>query len=133
MWRTRSTSSGSAGLPPTEQGRPRHGWQVGFREFIAPRARRAGGLGVRRLSSLEIAGYRTMRLRPTPPAIPADLLDRFGEPEDVFGPNMRFRVASVLLGALLLLLGLGFFLSGVVARGAQAPPRGSEGVLLLLG
>jgi hypothetical protein len=74
-----------------------------------------------------------MRLRPMPPAIPADLLDRFGEPECVFGPNMRFRVASVLLGALLLLLGLGFFLYGVVARVAQAPARGSEGVLLLLG
>jgi hypothetical protein len=73
-----------------------------------------------------------MQLRPTPPTIPPDLLDRYGEPEYVFGPNMRFRVTSVLLGALLFLLGLAFFLFGVAARVIQAPPRGSEGVLLLL-
>jgi hypothetical protein len=45
---------------------------------------------------------------------------------------MRFRVASFLLGALLLLLGLAFFLFGVAARAAQGL-RGSEGVLALLG
>jgi hypothetical protein len=67
-----------------------------------------------------------------PPTIPPDLLDRYGEPEHVFGPNMRFRVASFLLGGLLLLLGLAFSLFGVAARAAQGF-RGSEGVLLLLG
>src|SRR5262245_27304901 len=46
---------------------------------------------------------------------------------------MRSRRSSLLQCALLLLLVLSFFLYGVFSRGAQAPPRGSEGVLVLLG
>ena len=69
-----------------------------------------------------------MRFRPTPPAIPPDLLDRYGRPEYVFGTNVRFRVASVLLGALLLVLGLALFLFRVAAGAAQ--PRGSDNILL---
>src|SRR4051812_32276512 len=70
-----------------------------------------------------------MRLRP-PPALPPDLLDRFGAPDEAFGPNMRFRVASVLLGALLLLLGLAFFVIGVLGPAARGP--GAGGILRLL-
>jgi hypothetical protein len=67
-----------------------------------------------------------MRLRPTPPAIPPDLLERYGEPEHVFGPNMRFRVASGLLGAFLFLLGLAFLILGFAAQGAQKMDRGTS-------
>lgn len=73
-----------------------------------------------------------MRLRPKPPVIPPDLLDRYAEPERVFGPNMRFRIASILLGTLLLLLGVGFFLIGVTTRQARPQRDGSGGIMILL-
>lgn len=47
-------------------------------------------------------------MRRAPPTPPAHLLAIAGQPEEVFGPNMRFRRASILLGAGLLLLGVGF-------------------------
>jgi hypothetical protein len=73
-----------------------------------------------------------MRLRPTPPVIPPDLLDRYGEPEHVFGPNMRFRIASVVMGTVLLLLAVTFFIFGMADRAAQGPQRSSGGLLVLL-
>lgn len=74
-----------------------------------------------------------MRLRTTPPAIPKEFLDRYGEPEDAFGPNRRFRIASILLGSLLCLLGLAFLTFGVLGKVAPAQRGGSEGILMLLG
>ncbi|HSQ54782.1 MAG TPA: hypothetical protein VLM40_03475 [Gemmata sp.] len=73
-----------------------------------------------------------MRGRLTPPVMPADLLGRTGAPEDVFGPNRRFRTASTLLGGGLMLLGIG--LSLVWAAGiANGGPPGSSLYLLLGG
>jgi hypothetical protein len=43
-----------------------------------------------------------MPLRFKPPAIPENLRTQFGEPEDVFGPNLRFRVVSVICGIVLI-------------------------------
>lgn len=70
-----------------------------------------------------------MRLRPVPPPLPANLLDRLGEPEDVFGPNWRFRTTSTLAGSALVLLGFVFCLAGATAR--EAP--GGQVYLLLSG
>src|SRR5262245_51727059 len=72
-----------------------------------------------------------MRLRPTPPSLPSDLVNRFGQPEAVFGPNVRFRVASALLGALLVLLGLAYFVGGVAVMADRGQPGGP--LYLLLG
>jgi hypothetical protein len=60
-----------------------------------------------------------MGLRHTPPAITPELLDRFGEPEHVFGPNRRFRVLSAICGFVLVALGIYFVLleMKVVGRG----------------
>jgi hypothetical protein len=62
-----------------------------------------------------------MRLQPTPPAIPAELLTRLGEPEHVFGPNVRFRVVATVCGVILLVMGVFFFLLGLGAGGARLP------------
>lgn len=62
-----------------------------------------------------------MRIHPFPPSLPQDLLSRFGTPEDVFGPNMRFRFASMVLGMLLLVLGLSFLGAGRIWGGAELP------------
>ena len=72
-----------------------------------------------------------MRLRPTPPAIPPELLAQYGEAEEAFGPNMRFRRASLVLGAFLLLLGVGFFVFGVAALVQRA--KGSYEAVLFSG
>lgn len=81
-----------------------------------------------------------MHLKTVPPPIPPDLLAPFGTPDHAFGPNRRFRVASVLLGALLLALGIGMFVEIIVMRNARGKPGGFEGMvcfviggLLLLG
>lgn len=47
-----------------------------------------------------------MQFRPTPPAIPAELLDRFGEPEHVFAPNIKFRAVTGVCGVVLLVVGV---------------------------
>jgi hypothetical protein len=52
------------------------------------------------------------------------LINRFGEPEEVFGPNRRFRAASAVLGAFLVLLGLVFFAAGGGAFQGAQPPGG---------
>jgi hypothetical protein len=72
-----------------------------------------------------------MRLRQTPPVLPGNLRDRVGEPEDVFGPNRRFRTASTIVGGALVLLGVGFCLVGA----ADLPAGGAPGrpVYLLVG
>jgi hypothetical protein len=72
-----------------------------------------------------------MRLQPTPPSVPLDLVNQFGEPEDTFGPNLRFRVASTILGAVLVLLGLAFFVNGAAVVAGQGQPGGP--LYLLLG
>jgi hypothetical protein len=60
-----------------------------------------------------------MGLRPTRPSVPPELLARFGAPEHVFGPNLRFRVIATVLGGILLLLGVYFFLlqARILGRG----------------
>jgi hypothetical protein len=75
-----------------------------------------------------------MALKPTAPRLPADLLARFGEPEAIFGPNLRFRAASAALGIALVALGLGFVVARV-AWGAARVPLGEflGGGLLALG
>ena len=70
--------------------------------------------------------------RPRPPAIPDELLQRSGPPEDVFGPNMRFRRKSVLMGCLLVLLGVGFFAYSVAMRQGMAANNGFEGLTLFM-
>lgn len=56
-----------------------------------------------------------------PPALPADLLDRFGEPEGVFGPNRRFVAASTAVGLGLAVLGPAFIALGVAAQLGRLP------------
>jgi hypothetical protein len=73
-----------------------------------------------------------MGLRPTAPRLPADLLARFGEPEATFGPNMRFRAASAVLGIALVALGLAFFWVRVAWGAAQVPLGGLLGAGLLV-
>ena len=51
-----------------------------------------------------------MRLRPTPPAVPPELLARFGDPEHVFGPNVRFRVIAAVCGGVFVVMGVIFLL-----------------------
>jgi len=62
-----------------------------------------------------------MRLRPTPPALPPELVARFGPPEDVFGPNLRFRFAAAVCGLVFVLTGAVLFLMGLGAGGARLP------------
>ena len=54
-------------------------------------------------------GTATLFSRPRPPAVPNELLELYGPPEAVFGPNMRFRRKSIGMGIVLVLLGVGFF------------------------
>jgi hypothetical protein len=61
-----------------------------------------------------------------PPVVPPELLDRLGPPEDIFGPNLRFRTWSTLLGSFLTVLGFAFFVLGLAG-----PP--ASRVLSLLG
>ena len=51
------------------------------------------------------------------PPIPTDLLAEFGEPEQVFGPNQRFRLAMVAIGGASLIFGVLF----TVARWNNLP------------
>jgi hypothetical protein len=53
-----------------------------------------------------------MRFLSTAPSIPEELLDRFGKPEHVFGPNRRFRVSAAACGVVFLVMGVTFFLLG---------------------
>jgi hypothetical protein len=62
-----------------------------------------------------------MRLRPTPSTLPPELSSRFGEPELVFGPNMRFRVVASLCGLIFVVMSVILFLMGLGARGLQLP------------
>ncbi|HEX3150957.1 MAG TPA: hypothetical protein VHR66_22955 [Gemmataceae bacterium] len=54
-----------------------------------------------------------------PPDLPADLLDRFGPPEEAFGPNLRFRTLSTLLGGFLIVLGFAGFVNGAALAAAR--------------
>jgi hypothetical protein len=51
-----------------------------------------------------------MWFHPKRPAIPTDLLSRFGEPEHVFGPNMRFRIVSVVCGIVMIAMAVVYVL-----------------------
>lgn len=69
-----------------------------------------------------------------PPAIPAELLNLYGQPEEVFRPNMQFRRLSALLGLILIGMGVAFFVwSYFDARDPNAPQNGSNGIRQLLG
>jgi hypothetical protein len=74
-----------------------------------------------------------MRIRPRTPALPMELFNQFGVPDRVWGPNLRFRIATVLLGSLLVLLGLLFVVGGLASKLANPQTRGSEGIMFLLG
>jgi hypothetical protein len=51
-----------------------------------------------------------------PPPLPPDLVARLGPSEELFGPNLRFRTQSTLLGGFLVVLGLvGFVFGGLRA------------------
>jgi hypothetical protein len=77
-----------------------------------------------------------MRLLHKPPAMPAELLDRFGAPEQTFGPNVRFRALSVICGLILAALGVLFVMIRLAPRGVRLPlgdPAGAAlGVPLLV-
>jgi hypothetical protein len=73
-----------------------------------------------------------MPFRPKPPQIPPDLLQQFGEPEHCFGPNMRFRLWSLILGVVLLLLGL-YFVVASMLPGDNIPLKGILDVKLSAG
>jgi hypothetical protein len=74
-----------------------------------------------------------MGLRPTRPSVPPELLARFGEPEHVFGPNLRFRVMATVLGGILLLLGVYFSLLQVRILGRGVPLSDSVGESIAAG
>ena len=60
-----------------------------------------------------------------------ELVARLGEPEDVFGPNRRFRIASTIVGSVLVLLGVVFCVAWVSLLPGGGAPGG--GAFLLLG
>lgn len=67
-----------------------------------------------------------------PPTIPPDLLERFGEPEHVFGSNVQYRKQSVILGSLLLLVGATFLVFGFLDRDAQNFGKGGGALMAIL-
>ena len=71
-----------------------------------------------------------MLTRSIPPPVPPRLVDQFGEPEEVFGPNRRFRALSAIVGTLLVALGLAFFMAGGGAFQGGRPPGGLMYMLL---
>lgn len=54
-----------------------------------------------------------MTLGPKPPTIPDELLQKLGAPECSFGPNMRFRVVSVICGIVLLAMAIVYVLMSI--------------------
>src|SRR5262249_23128514 len=81
-----------------------------------------------------------MRFRPNPPAIPAELRDRFGDPERVFGPNLRFRIVAAGVGVVFVVLGVIFFVLGMArvplsewVSAKLSVPMVAFGLLLLIG
>jgi hypothetical protein len=69
-----------------------------------------------------------------PPSIPDALLNLYGQPEDVFRPNMRFHRLSALLGSILIMIGVAFLVWSVLdARDPTVPQDGSSGIRQLLG
>ncbi|MBS0203927.1 MAG: hypothetical protein JSS49_13565 [Planctomycetes bacterium] len=85
-----------------------------------------------------------MWVRPRAPTVPPELTSRFGEPELVFGPNVRFRIGAAACGFIFVVVGAFFYLMGWGAGGAQLPlanwvsgklaiPLVVLGVVILLG
>ena len=69
-----------------------------------------------------------------PPTISTNLLHLYGQPENVFGPNMRFRRLSALLGSILIVLGFAFLVWNFIdARDPNSPGSSSNGLRQLLG
>ena len=68
-----------------------------------------------------------MLFRPKHPAVPLGLLDQMGDPEQVFGPNVRLRVVAVVCGAILIAMGVIFLLLGVGALGPDLPLHDKAG------
>ena len=58
------------------------------------------------------------------------MLDRFGVPEEVFGPNLRFRVVAAFCGVVLVLMGVLFFLAGLGGGDGRLPLGGWVGAKL---
>jgi hypothetical protein len=54
-----------------------------------------------------------MLFHPRSPTIPDDLLAKFGEPESAFGPNMRFRIVSVICGIMLIAMAVVYVLMSI--------------------
>jgi hypothetical protein len=74
-----------------------------------------------------------MRLRPTPPAVPQELIDQFGQPEDAFGPNTRFRVVAGVCGLAVLAVAAVFYALALGAGGGGLPRGDSANGLAALG
>lgn len=71
-----------------------------------------------------------MRPLDKPPAMPAELRDRFGAPEQTFGPNVRFRTLSVICGLILVALGVLFLMIRLAPRGIRLPLGDPAGAAL---
>jgi hypothetical protein len=74
-----------------------------------------------------------MRLRPTPPAVPQELIDRFGQPEDTFGPNARFRVVAGVCGLAVLAVAVVFYALALGAGGGGLRQGDSANGLAAIG
>src|SRR5262245_37970198 len=72
----------------------------------------------------------SMRMGPTRPALPANLLARLGAPEHTFAPNRRFRTASTIVGLILVVLGIIFCLSWAANIPAGGAAGGKLNILL---
>lgn len=68
-----------------------------------------------------------MWLRSPPPAVPPEFVARLGDPDLVFGPNVRFRVASAACALVLVAVGVMLFLQGLGPGRAGVPLAGWVG------
>jgi hypothetical protein len=58
------------------------------------------------------------------PPLPPDIVARLGPTEDVFGPNLRFRKQSTLVGVFLVMLGFAGFVIGEFRQVAHVSDAG---------
>jgi hypothetical protein len=66
-----------------------------------------------------------------PPAIPTELVQQFGEPEHAFGPNMRFRIVSVICGIVMIAMAVVYALMSIGPN--PIPLAGGVSYLLTFG
>jgi hypothetical protein len=64
-----------------------------------------------------------MRLRPTPPDVPQEFIDRFGPPEDSFGPDTRFRVVAGVCGLTVLAVAAAYYVMALLPPGDTASAK----------